>query len=58
MQQKETTKPKAAKAAQQKPPRATKSKRDKMLEELTADEITLLAWQKSYENRLKGKRLD
>ena len=57
-QKKRTSKAKASKAVPKKKARAIKSKYDRMLEELTADEITLLAWQKSYENRLKGKRLD
>jgi hypothetical protein len=58
MAKKQPAKTKASKAPKKKPTRRTKSKFEKMLEELSADEITLLAWQKSYENRLKGKRLD
>ena len=57
-QKKRTSKAKASKAAPQKKARATKSNFEKMLEGMTPEEIAFLAWQKSYENRLKGKRLD
>jgi len=58
MRKKSTTKAKATKAAKKKTTRKTKTEFERMLEELTPEEISFLAWQKSYENRLKGKRLD
>lgn len=35
-----------------------KSKKTKPISEMTADELTLLAWKMTYENHQKGKRLD
>ena len=35
-----------------------KSKKTKPIAEMTADELTLLAWKITYENHQKGKRLD
>lgn len=55
-------KPAAKKAANKKPAlNGAKTKKNWTMAELlklSANEVTLLAWQASYENRQKGKRLD
>lgn len=57
-----TKKPAAKKAATKKPAlNGAKLKKNWTMAELlklSANEVTLLAWQASYENRQKGKRLD
>lgn len=62
---KKTTKPATRKAAAKKSKQnrqnGVKPRKPRTMAELlklSADEVAFLAWQKSYENRLKGKKLD
>ena len=55
MQKSRTTKAKSTKSAKKKA-RTVKGKSERMLEDMTPEEIASLAWQKSYENRQRQSR--